>query len=104
MRPWFAAGTIFGVYRVEAGMDPQAAALQPGSKLVAAGYALYSSATMLVISTGQVGLCAAPTMTQLCVHHSLCSCVLAPRARRCCKSDSHQAANISRCQTASWAA
>lgn len=51
----FAAGTIFGVYRVEAGTDPQAAALQPGSKLVAAGYALYSSATMLVMSTGQVG-------------------------------------------------
>lgn len=46
-------GTIFGVYRVEAGMNPQAAALQPGSKLVAAGYALYSSATMLVISAGQ---------------------------------------------------
>lgn len=49
------AGTIFGIYRVAPGADPQAAALQPGSKLVAAGYALYSSATMLVISVGQVG-------------------------------------------------
>lgn len=82
----FAAGTIFGVYRVEAGMDPQAAALQPGSKLVAAGYALYSSATMLVMSTGQVGSCddegsirklptcslcrvCRPNVTQLCVHN-----------------------------------
>lgn len=46
-------GTIFGVYRVAPGMDPQAAALQPGSELIAAGYALYSSATMLVISVGQ---------------------------------------------------
>lgn len=27
--------------------------LQPGRKLVAAGYALYGSATMMVISTGQ---------------------------------------------------
>lgn len=27
-------------------------ALQPGSKIVAAGYALYGSATMMVISTG----------------------------------------------------
>lgn len=28
-------------------------ALQPGRNLVAAGYALYGSATMLVLSTGQ---------------------------------------------------
>lgn len=48
------AGTIFGVYKVAPGAAPQAAALQPGSDLVAAGYALYSSATMLVISVGQV--------------------------------------------------
>jgi fructose-1,6-bisphosphatase I len=48
------AGTIFGVYKVAAASDPQAAVLQPGSQLVASGYALYSSATMLVISVGQV--------------------------------------------------
>eukprot|EP00878_Enallax_costatus_P011202 GHUV01011698.1.p1 GENE.GHUV01011698.1~~GHUV01011698.1.p1 ORF type:complete len:217 (+),score=52.76 GHUV01011698.1:476-1126(+) len=45
-------GTIFGVYRRPAGADALSAALQPGSRLVAAGYALYSSATMMVISTG----------------------------------------------------
>jgi fructose-1,6-bisphosphatase I len=28
-------------------------ALQPGNKMVAAGYALYGSATMMVLSTGQ---------------------------------------------------
>ena len=28
-------------------------ALQPGRKMVAAGYALYGSATMMVLSTGQ---------------------------------------------------
>jgi hypothetical protein len=49
-------GTIFGVYRAAAGADPQAAVLQPGSELVAAGYTLYSSATMLVISIGSVRL------------------------------------------------
>jgi Fructose-1-6-bisphosphatase, N-terminal domain len=48
------AGTIFGVYCLPAGASPDAAALQPGSELVAAGYALYSSATMLVLSVGQV--------------------------------------------------
>lgn len=49
-------GTIFGVYRKQAtaGSGATAAALQRGTELVAAGYALYSSATMLVISTGQV--------------------------------------------------
>ncbi|WIA42003.1 hypothetical protein OEZ86_009300 [Tetradesmus obliquus] len=51
-------GTIFGVYKTSAAagsdkLDATAAALQPGTELVAAGYALYSSATMLVISTGQ---------------------------------------------------
>lgn len=42
------------MHKVAPDADPHAAALQPGSKLVAAGYALYSSATMLVISVGQV--------------------------------------------------
>jgi fructose-1,6-bisphosphatase I len=47
-------GTIFGVYRRR---DPAAAAgpddwLRPGSELVAAGYLLYSTSTMLVYSAG----------------------------------------------------
>jgi fructose-1,6-bisphosphatase I len=37
---------------LRAGAEPTAAALQPGSRLVAAAYALYSSATMLVVSWG----------------------------------------------------
>jgi hypothetical protein len=58
-------GTIFGVYKAAAGADPQAAVLQPGRELVAAGYTLYSSATMLVISIGSVRLEAVGS----CVHH-----------------------------------
>ncbi|BDA42248.1 Fructose-1,6-bisphosphatase, chloroplastic [Coccomyxa sp. Obi] len=44
-------GTIFGLYRSDKGGDPSDA-LQPGNKLIAAAYALYSSATMLVVSWG----------------------------------------------------
>lgn len=46
------AGTIFGVYQRDAAADATSNVLQPGSKLVAAGYSLYSSATMMVITTG----------------------------------------------------
>lgn len=47
-------GSIFSVYRKETSDEPNINdALQPGRKLVAAGYALYGSATMLVLSTGQ---------------------------------------------------
>uniref|UniRef100_H2VEC7 Fructose-1,6-bisphosphatase 1 n=1 Tax=Takifugu rubripes TaxID=31033 RepID=H2VEC7_TAKRU len=49
-------GTIFAIYRkVPASHDEPSEkdALQPGRNLVAAGYALYGSATMMVISTGQ---------------------------------------------------
>jgi fructose-1,6-bisphosphatase I len=48
-------GTIFGIYERHRGVDAQSDALQPGMKLVAAGYSLYSSAVMMVISLGQVG-------------------------------------------------
>ncbi|KAG1655005.1 hypothetical protein FOA52_008825 [Chlamydomonas sp. UWO 241] len=44
-------GTIFGVYR-SCGPDPSADCLQPGSRLLGAGYVLYSSACMLVLSLG----------------------------------------------------
>jgi fructose-1,6-bisphosphatase I len=48
-------GSIWGVYRAggRAGAPPDPGdALQPGSALVAAGYALYSSATVAVLSLG----------------------------------------------------
>ncbi|XP_041373341.1 fructose-1,6-bisphosphatase 1-like [Gigantopelta aegis] len=46
-------GSIFGIWRktTTTPIDPSDA-LQPGNKLVAAGYALYGSATMVVLSTG----------------------------------------------------
>ena len=49
-------GSIFAVYRrkTQPGDAPSVAqdVLQPGRNLVAAGYALYGSATMMVLSTG----------------------------------------------------
>uniref|UniRef100_A0A5F9DKN7 Fructose-1,6-bisphosphatase 1 n=2 Tax=Oryctolagus cuniculus TaxID=9986 RepID=A0A5F9DKN7_RABIT len=45
-------GTIFGIYRKKSTDEPSTKdALQPGRNLVAAGYALYGSATMLVLAT-----------------------------------------------------
>ena len=44
-------GTIFGVYRAAADGDPAAAFAQPGDKLIAAGYAMYSASTELVLAT-----------------------------------------------------
>merc|ERR1719383_879667 len=47
-------GSIFAIYKRES-TAPDASvgdALQPGKNLVAAGYALYGSATMIVLSTG----------------------------------------------------
>jgi fructose-1,6-bisphosphatase I len=47
-------GTIFCVLRAsEGGGSLHAAALQPGTRIVAAGYSVYGSATTLVLSTGQ---------------------------------------------------
>ncbi|KZC09367.1 PREDICTED: fructose-1,6-bisphosphatase 1 [Dufourea novaeangliae] len=47
-------GSIFGIYKKsEQLQEPMVAnALQPGKNLVAAGYALYGSATMIVLSIG----------------------------------------------------
>ncbi|CAM9160712.1 unnamed protein product [Scytosiphon promiscuus] len=45
-------GTIFGVYLADASKSARENALQPGNKLVAGGYCLYSSSTVLVISLG----------------------------------------------------
>lgn len=44
-------GTIFGIYRKKSADEPsEKDALQPGRDLVAAGYAVYGSATMLVLA------------------------------------------------------
>ncbi|KAM3867967.1 fructose-1,6-bisphosphatase 1a [Diretmus argenteus] len=46
-------GTIFAVYKKTTESEPtEKDALQPGRNLVAAGYALYGSATSIVLSTG----------------------------------------------------
>ncbi|XP_031838078.1 fructose-1,6-bisphosphatase [Nomia melanderi] len=47
-------GSIFGIYKKpEPPIEPMLAnALQPGKNMVAAGYALYGSATMIVLSIG----------------------------------------------------
>ncbi|KAK1806757.1 hypothetical protein P4O66_005262 [Electrophorus voltai] len=46
-------GTIFAIYRKDNDSEPtEKDALQAGGNIVAAGYALYGSATMLVLSTG----------------------------------------------------
>ncbi|KYN37751.1 Fructose-1,6-bisphosphatase 1 [Trachymyrmex septentrionalis] len=48
-------GSIFGIYKKpeQSGNSMLQTALQPGRNLVAAGYALYGSATMIVLSIGQ---------------------------------------------------
>uniref|UniRef100_A0A3B4AWX1 Fructose-1,6-bisphosphatase 1 n=1 Tax=Periophthalmus magnuspinnatus TaxID=409849 RepID=A0A3B4AWX1_9GOBI len=47
-------GTIFAVYKKTTDDEPcEKDALQSGRNIVAAGYALYGSATMMVLSTGQ---------------------------------------------------
>jgi len=48
-------GTIFGIYKRQDLSKPPSVSdvLQPGTKLIAAGYTLYGSATCLVITTGQ---------------------------------------------------
>jgi fructose-1,6-bisphosphatase I len=45
-------GTIFGIWRQAKPVSKVEELLQPATKLVAAGYALYGSATMMVLSTG----------------------------------------------------
>jgi len=46
-------GTIFGIYKKQpGGPSTEIDVLQPGSKLIAAGYTMYGSATLLVLTTG----------------------------------------------------
>lgn len=52
--PWKVASSITSLTPQSTDDEPREEdALQPGRNLVAAGYALYGSATMLVLSTGQ---------------------------------------------------
>ncbi|XP_023800760.1 fructose-1,6-bisphosphatase isozyme 2 isoform X1 [Cyanistes caeruleus] len=47
-------GTIFAIYKKDTDDEPsEKDALQPGRNIVAAGYALYGSATLVALSTGQ---------------------------------------------------
>ncbi len=67
-------GTIFSVYRrvTAAGTEPTLAdVLQPGNKLVAAGYVIYGSSTMLVYSTGKGvnGFTLDPSIGEFCLSH-----------------------------------
>ncbi|CAL8345760.1 unnamed protein product [Lota lota] len=45
-------GTIFAIYKRVKGEPTEQDALQPGSQMVCAGYALYGSATLVALSTG----------------------------------------------------
>jgi fructose-1,6-bisphosphatase I len=45
-------GTIFSILRYQPGSDPEVSILQPGVEQVAAGYVLYGSSTVLVVTTG----------------------------------------------------
>ncbi|MHC4428003.1 MAG: class 1 fructose-bisphosphatase [Planctomycetota bacterium] len=45
-------GTIFSIFRAPRGAAPEQALLQPGSKQVAAGYILYGSSCVFVLTTG----------------------------------------------------
>ena len=68
-------GTIFSIYKrvTEVGTEPtDADVLQAGNKLVAAGYVLYGTSTMLVFSTGN-GVNAFtldPSIGEFCLSHA----------------------------------
>lgn len=47
-----AVGTIFGIYEATSAQPSVADVLQVGSKMIAAGYVLYSSSVVMVLSTG----------------------------------------------------
>jgi fructose-1,6-bisphosphatase I len=67
-------GTIFSIYRriSEPGTDPDLKdVLQPGNKLVGAGYVVYGTSTMLVYSTGAGvnGFTLDPSIGEFCLSH-----------------------------------
>ncbi|MEO0375650.1 Fructose-1,6-bisphosphatase class 1 [Acaryochloris thomasi RCC1774] len=73
-----AVGTIFGIYRRSSTgyCSTEADALQPGTELVAAGYVLYGTSTMLVYTTGdQVdGFTLDPTLGEFLLSHENIRC------------------------------
>jgi fructose-1,6-bisphosphatase I len=66
-------GTIFSIYRrkTESGKATMDDFLQPGRNLVAAGYVIYGSSTMLVYTTGSGvnGFTLDPTIGEFCLSH-----------------------------------
>ncbi|MCB0637178.1 MAG: fructose-1,6-bisphosphatase, partial [Lewinella sp.] len=67
-------GTIFGKYRRKSDLDGPAMRedfLQKGSELVAAGYVLYGTSTVLVYSTGRGvnGFTLDPSIGEFCLSH-----------------------------------
>lgn len=67
-------GTIFSIYRrvSEPGTEPTLAdILQPGNKLVASGYVVYGTSTMLVYTTGKGvnGFTLDPSIGEFCLSH-----------------------------------
>ena len=66
-------GTIFSIYRriTEAGAGTQQDLLQPGINLIAAGYVIYGSSTMLVYTTGKGvnGFTLDPSVGIFCLSH-----------------------------------
>lgn len=67
-------GTIFGIYRRKSPVDKPVVLedfLQKGSELVAAGYVLYGTSTLLVYSTGNGvnGFTLDPTIGEFCLSH-----------------------------------
>lgn len=67
-------GTIFSIYRrvTPAGTPPTLEdVLQPGNKIIAAGYVIYGSSTMLVYSTGKGvnGFTLDPSIGEFCLSH-----------------------------------
>lgn len=66
-------GTIFSIYRTVCPGEPACLEdfLQPGSELVAAGYVIYGSSTMLVYTTGRGvnGFTLDPSIGEFCLSH-----------------------------------
>jgi fructose-1,6-bisphosphatase I len=72
-------GTIFAIYRRVSELGKpctQADFLQPGNKLVAAGYVIYGSSTMMVYATrlGVNGFTLEPSIGEFCLSHPNMKC------------------------------
>ncbi|RYE20443.1 MAG: class 1 fructose-bisphosphatase [Sphingobacteriales bacterium] len=72
-------GTIFSIYRRSSQLGTPCTAedfLQPGSKLMAAGYVIYGSSTMMVYATklGVNGFTLEPSIGEFCLSHPELKC------------------------------